>query len=45
VSTKGQLEGNIIEDQTNPIKERYVDAEIIVEAFNGEKERPVFVAL
>jgi DNA invertase Pin-like site-specific DNA recombinase len=42
VSTKGQLEGNSIEEQTNKIKECYPDAEIIIESYSGAKERPVF---
>lgn len=42
VSTRGQLEGNSIEEQTNRIKECYVDAEIIIESYSGAKERPVF---
>ena len=31
VSTKGQLDGNSIEEQTNAIQAIYADAEIIVE--------------
>ena len=42
VSTKGQLEGNSIEDQINQIKARYADAEIIVESYSAAKERPIF---
>ncbi len=42
VSTKGQLEGNSIEEQTNKIKECYQDAEIITESLSGAKDRPVF---
>lgn len=42
VSTKGQLEGNSIEDQTKAIKEKYESAEIIIESFSGVKERPIF---
>lgn len=42
VSTKGQLDGNSIEEQTNTIKGRYSDAEIIVESYSGAKERPIF---
>ncbi len=45
VSTKGQIEGNSIEDQTKQIKERYPDAEVIVECYSGAKERPIFNAL
>ena len=42
VSTKGQLDGNSIEEQTTAIKNLYADAEIIVESFSGAKERPLF---
>lgn len=42
VSTKGQLDGNSIEEQTNAIKSVYSDAEIIVESYSGAKERPLF---
>lgn len=42
VSTKGQLDGNSIEEQTNAIKNLYSDAEIIVESYSGAKERPLF---
>jgi DNA invertase Pin-like site-specific DNA recombinase len=42
VSTKGQLEGNSIEDQINQIKARYAEAEIIMESFSGAKERSIF---
>ena len=42
VSTKGQLDGNSIEEQTNKIKVIYPDVEIIVESFSGAKERPLF---
>ncbi len=42
VSTKGQLDGNSIEEQTIRIKEQYQDAEIITESFSGAKERPIF---
>lgn len=42
VSTKGQLEGNSIEEQTNTIRSRYSDAEIIIESYSGAKERPIF---
>lgn len=45
VSTKGQLEGNSIEEQINKIKERYLDVEIIVESYSAAKERPKFNAL
>lgn len=40
VSTKGQLDGNSIEEQTTAIKNLYADAEIIVESYSGAKERP-----
>lgn len=42
VSTKGQLDGNSNEEQTNAIRSRYNDAEIIVESYSGVKERPIF---
>jgi len=42
VSTKGQLEGNSIEEQTLSIKEHYPTAEIVVESYSGAKERPIF---
>jgi len=42
VSSRGQLEGNSIEEQSNKIKECYPDAEIIIESFSGAKERPIF---
>ena len=42
VSTKGQLDGNSIEEQTNAIQTVYADAEIIVESYSGAKERPLF---
>jgi DNA invertase Pin-like site-specific DNA recombinase len=40
VSTKGQLDGNSIEEQTLSIRERYPTAEIVVESYSGAKERP-----
>ena len=45
VSTKGQLDGNSIEEQTLSIRERYPTAEIVVESYSGAKERPIFNAL
>ena len=42
VSTKRQLEGNSIEEQERTIKERYPNAEVIIESYSGAKERPVF---
>lgn len=42
VSTKGQLDGNSIEEQTKAIQNLYADAEIIVESYSGAKERPLF---
>ena len=42
VSTKGQLDGNSIEEQTTAIHNVYGDAEIIVESYSGAKERPLF---
>ncbi len=38
VSTKGQLDGNSIEEQTTAIHNIYADAEIIVESYSGAKE-------
>ena len=45
VSTKGQLDGNSIEEQTLSIRERYPTAEIVVESYSGAKERPIFNGL
>ena len=42
VSTKGQLDGNSIEEQTTAIRNVYADTEIIVESYSGAKERPLF---
>ena len=42
VSTKGQLDGNSIEEQSNKILETYSNAEIIEESYSGAKERPIF---
>lgn len=42
VSTKGQLEGNSIEEQIYKINHRYKEAKIIVESYSGIKERPLF---
>lgn len=42
VSTKGQLDGNSIEEQSRAIQDVYADAEIIVESYSGVKERPLF---
>lgn len=42
VSTKGQLDGNSIEEQTTAIKNLYSDAEIVVESYSGARERPLF---
>ena len=42
VSTKGQLDGNSIEEQTNAILAVYADAEIIIESYSGAKERAIF---
>ncbi len=42
VSTKGQLDGNSIEEQSNLILNAYADAEIIIESYSGAKERPLF---
>lgn len=42
VSTKGQVDGNSLEEQSTKILERYSNAEIIEESYSGAKERPVF---
>ena len=42
VSTKGQLDGNSIEEQSTAILNLYADAEIVVESYSGAKERPLF---
>jgi len=42
VSTKGQLDGNNIIEQTNMIKTLYTEAEIIIESYSGAKVRPIF---
>ncbi len=42
VSTKGQLDGNSIEEQSTKILERYSNAKIIEESYSGAKERPIF---
>ena len=46
VSTKHQLEdGNSVEDQQAQILEKYPNAEIVVEAYTGGEERPIFSEL
>ena len=42
VSTKGQLDGNSIEEQSTAILNLYADAEVVVESYSGAKERPLF---
>lgn len=42
VSTRGQLEGNSIEEQTNKILERYPNAAIVEEGYSAAKDREVF---
>ena len=42
VSTKGQLDGNSIEEQSQKILDRYSNAEIIEESYSGVKERTIF---
>lgn len=42
VSTKGQLEGNSIEEQRRSIIERYSNAKIVEESYSGAKERKIF---
>ncbi len=41
VSTKGQLEGNSIEDQRKNILDRYSNAEIIEESYSAAKDRSI----
>lgn len=46
VSTKHQLEdGNSVEDQQAQILEKYPNAEIVIEAYTGGEERPIFSEL
>lgn len=42
VSTKGQLDGNSLEEQSTKILERYSNAKIVEESYSGAKERPIF---
>ena len=42
VSTKGQLDGNSIEEQLSKILERYSNAKIVQESYSGAKERDLF---
>ena len=42
VSTKGQLDGNSIEEQSSKILERYPNANIVEESYSGAKERNLF---
>ncbi|MEG2985086.1 MAG: recombinase family protein [Peptostreptococcaceae bacterium] len=42
VSTKGQLEGNSIEDQRKNILDRYSSAKIIDESYSAAKDRVIF---
>lgn len=42
VSTRGQLDGNSIEEQTNKILERYPNAAIVEEGYSAAKDREVF---
>ncbi len=42
VSTKGQVEGNSLEEQSNKILERYNNAKIVEESYSGAKDRPIF---
>lgn len=42
VSTRGQLDGNSIEEQTEEILKRYEKAELVVEAASGHKDREKF---
>jgi DNA invertase Pin-like site-specific DNA recombinase len=45
VSTRGQIDGNSLDNQKDEILNRYPNAEIIEEAFSGAKERPKFTTL
>ena len=45
VSTRGQLDGNSIEEQQKMILERYPNAKIVIESKSGAKERPIFLEL
>lgn len=42
VSTRGQLDGHSIEEQSQKILERYSNAEIIEESYSGAKDREIF---
>lgn len=42
VSTKGQLDGNSIEQQIGEITERYPNAKVYEESYSGAKEREIF---
>ena len=42
VSTRGQLDGNSIQEQTEKILEKYPNALIVEESYSGAKERPIF---
>lgn len=45
VSTKGQLDGNSIQEQSEKILEKYPNAKIVEESYSGAKERPIFSEL
>lgn len=45
VSTKGQLDGNSIDEQSDKIKKRYPDAVLIIETYSAAKERKKFIEL
>lgn len=42
VSTKGQLDGNSIDEQKSQILNRYSNADIYIESYSGAKERAIF---
>lgn len=42
VSTKGQLDGNSIKEQSTKILDSYSNAQIIEESYSGAKDRPIF---
>lgn len=42
VSTRGQLEGNSVEEQTELILSKYPNAKLYVETYSGAKDREIF---
>jgi DNA invertase Pin-like site-specific DNA recombinase len=45
VSTRGQLDGNSVEEQSKLILDKYSNAELFVESYSGAKERAIFDSL